>query len=340
MEEVFAPHSPVWLADIEAVQVLRQVWVQQFLREEGQVRWRESQDGLPPGRRLIVTPYDTDARTGVKRGERWSGYKVHLSEVCEPGAAHLLTHVATTDATVEDSEMIEEIHTGLSEHGRSPCEHLVDTGYVSIDHVVRARTEHEVALVGPMRGDTHHRRGTPGGRFSHADFTIDWDRGSLTCPAGKTSATWYADDKNRSVPVVNARFAAADCGPCPLRERCTTSTNPKWGRSLTMRRRGQHEELARLRAEQGTQEWKRRYGMRAGVEGTMRQATTRCGNRRSRYQGLGRTHLSHLLTGCAINLRRIDAHLSGVPAAGTRTGHLAALIAGAPATSGARNTHS
>ncbi|GHD30709.1 transposase [Nocardiopsis kunsanensis] len=107
-----------------------------------------------------------------------------------------------------------------------------------------------------------------------------------------------------------------------------------------MRRRAQHEELARLRAEQSTQEWKRRYGMRAGVEGTMRQATTTCGNRRSRYQGLDRTHLSHLLTGCAINLRRIDARLSGAPAAGTRTGHLATLIAEAPATSGARNTPS
>jgi transposase len=340
LEEVFSPHSPAWIGQIEAVQVLRRVWVQQFLREEGQVRWREPEDGLPPGRRLIVTPYDTDARVGVKRGERWSGYKVHISEVCEPDAVHLITHVATTDATVEDSEMIEAIHAHLSEADRAPAEHLVDTGYISIDHVVRARTGHKIALTGPMRGDTHHRRDAPGARFCHADFTIDWDGRRVTCPAGKRSATWCEDDKNRSVPVVNVRFTAADCGPCPLRERCTTAKNPKWGRSLTMRHRHQHEELARLRAEQRTQVWKQRYGMRAGVEGTMRQATTTCGNRRSRYQGLARTHLSHMLTGCAINLRRIDARLSGVPVAGTRTGHLATLIARAPATSSARNTHS
>ena len=52
-------------------------------------------DGLPPGHARIASPYDTDARWGVKREEFWLGYKLHVTETCDdpppcscrPGAA-------------------------------------------------------------------------------------------------------------------------------------------------------------------------------------------------------------------------------------------------------------
>lgn len=65
------------------------------------------------------------------------------------------------------------------------------------------------------------------------------------------------------------------------------------------------------------------YKTRAGVEGTISQAIQRCGLRRSRYRGLTKTALQHQLTGAAINLARIDAHLTDTPRARTR--HFAAL---------------
>ena len=49
-------------------------------------------------------------------------------------------------------------------------------------------------------------------------------------------------------------FALADCDPCPLRPQCTKAAHGRWGRSLTLLSREQHELLARQRAEQQTPE--------------------------------------------------------------------------------------
>jgi hypothetical protein len=76
LEAVYAPDAPAELADLEAVQVLRATWIQQFYRDDGQVRWRDKRSGLPPGSRMILNPYDPDARPGVKRGRTWRGYKM------------------------------------------------------------------------------------------------------------------------------------------------------------------------------------------------------------------------------------------------------------------------
>ncbi len=48
------------------------------------MRWREDND-LPPGAQRLASPYDPDARYGVKRGSGWTGYKAHLTETCDPG---------------------------------------------------------------------------------------------------------------------------------------------------------------------------------------------------------------------------------------------------------------
>ena len=40
-------------------------------------------DGLPPGHAWIASPYDPDARWGVKREESWLGYKLHVTGTCD-----------------------------------------------------------------------------------------------------------------------------------------------------------------------------------------------------------------------------------------------------------------
>jgi hypothetical protein len=69
--------APDWLREIPAVDVLRQVWIQQYTcGESGRgVIWRDADlHGLPPGRTRIISPYDTDARYSEKRGRSWEGY--------------------------------------------------------------------------------------------------------------------------------------------------------------------------------------------------------------------------------------------------------------------------
>ena len=52
------------------------------------IKRREAEaEGLPPGRSRLTSPYDTSARWGVKRDTFWNGYKVHVTETCDTGAA-------------------------------------------------------------------------------------------------------------------------------------------------------------------------------------------------------------------------------------------------------------
>ena len=47
------------------------------------------------------------------------------------------------------------------------------------------------------------------------------------------------------------------------------------------------------------------YATRAGVEGTISQAVFSLETRRTRYRGLAKTHLQHVVMAAAINVQRI-----------------------------------
>ncbi len=89
------------------------------------------------------------------------------------------------------------------------------------------------------------------------------------------------------------------------------------GRTDEHRRCGLARSTSReqARAAQRTEEWKQRYAVRAGIEGTIHQATATTGLRRSGYLGLAKTHLAHVITATAINLIRLDAWWTATPPA-------------------------
>ena len=89
------------------------------------VRWREGND-LPPGGQRLASPYDLDARYGVKRGAGWTGYKDHLTETCDPDMPRVITNVETTHATADDVEMTQTIHQHLDRRRLAPAGHVVD----------------------------------------------------------------------------------------------------------------------------------------------------------------------------------------------------------------------
>jgi transposase len=85
-----------------------------------------------------------------------------------------------------------------------------------------------------------------------------------------------------------------------------------------VRPQDQYEALRAAREREQTDAYAKEYARRAGVEGTLSQAVRRCGLRRSRYVGLARTHLGHILTATAVNFVRIGEWLAGTPRAKTR----------------------
>ena len=254
LDAVGASQAPAWLRQIPAVQTLRRAWVQQYHRDEKGVRWREGND-LPPGGQRLASPYDPDARYGVKRGSGWTSYKDHLTETCDPDMPRVITNVETTDATADDVEMTQTIHQHLGNRRPAPAEHVVDAGYVSAGHILTSRNDHGITLLGLAGADTHQTRRSGAGQapaLTQAAFRIDRDARTVTCPQAAVSVSWSSQCKPSGTPIARVHFALAGCCPCPLRSRCTTAANGKWGRSLTLLPREQHELLARQRADQQT----------------------------------------------------------------------------------------
>jgi transposase len=313
---VYAPTAPAWLREIPAVDVLRQVWLQQFYAAPlGEpVRWRAADD-LPPSAQLICTPYDVQARYSQKRQTIWTGYKVHLTETCDADGPHLITDVQTTLAPAADVDQLPKIQADLAGRGLLPAEQLVDAAYVSSQQVLASRQTHGIDLVGPMPGNQSWQARAQQG-YATPDFALDWTAQQARCPHGHTSVKWTTTRNRHGQPVVVVRFDQATCRACPARAMCVRSVdNP---RRLSLRPQTEHEALLAARARQLTPDFQTLYATRAGIEGTLSQAVRNSGLRRSRYLGLAKTHLQHLLTATATNLLRAAAWLMGRPFARTR----------------------
>ena len=318
---LWTPDGPSGARQHPAVEVLRQVWVQQYSEEGGQIHWR-SAETLPPAPQLIQSPYDPEARYSRKRDQGWTGYKVHLSETCEPTAPHLLTHVATTPATTPDSALTAPIHAALVAKGIPPREHRVDAGYVDAEVLVHSQEQQGIEVVGPVAADTSWQA-RAGQGFDLAHFAIVWAAHRVTCPQGRPSQVWGESQDAFGNAVIHVRFAPAACQACPVRSLCTRAAQGP--RALKLRPQAQHVALQEARQAQGTPAFKSRYAGRAGVEGTLSQGTRAFGLRRTRYLGQAKTHLQHVLIAVAMNLARVAAWLQGQPLASTRTTPFAAL---------------
>jgi transposase len=332
LEQVSSPGAPGWLKDLPAVQALRLIWIQQYYREDGgKVTRREAgEHGLPPGRARILSPYDPDARYSEKRGQGWTGYKVFLSESLadpagddpqtgRPARPQVITSVDTTPAAVADAEMTAAVHRRLQSGGVSPGEHLVDSGFMSGDELTAARLR-GITLLGPLLADNSPQARSGG--YTIRSFSVDFDRRQATCPQGTASSRWQPGLRSDGLEFINVRFPAQACRQCPDKAKCTTA---RAGRQLTLRPREVHEAVTAARAAQDTPAFRERYRARAGVEGTIAQATHVTGIRRARYAGLAKTRLEHLIAATAINCIRVDAWYTGKPIDRARTTHLQRL---------------
>jgi transposase len=315
--------ASAWLWQVPAVEVLRRVWLTQFYVEGDRVRWRTAADLAPAGQR-INSPYDPEATFGNKRTTTWVGYKVHVTETCEPGQVHLITHVETTWAVTADVDTTAPVHAALAAKGLLPGDHLLDAGYVDVELLVGSQFEHGVRIVGPVRPDVSWQAQANKG-FDIAHFTIDWEARRVTCPEGKTSTLWTPGHDRWGNAVIHTEFARRECLACGSRPLCTRAKTE--GREMTLRPRELHEALQAARRQQETAEWKGEYAARAGVEGTLSQGVRGYGLRRCRYVGLSKARLQHVATAAAINVGRVSDWLEGVPRAATRVSRFARLAA-------------
>jgi IS5 family transposase len=227
----------------------------------------------------VISTVDPDARHMHKsRSSYRDGYKAHLAVEPETG---LVCAAALTPANAADGP------TGVGLLAEEPpgLQVLGDAAYGGGETRAALTAAGHAQLIKPIP----LRPATPGG-VTRDDFVVDLHAGTVTCPAGHT------------VAITPSRRAVFDwrCGPCPLRERCTTA---KDGKTLNLHPHEAELAAARRRAaDPAFQASYRRW--RPMVERSIAWLVAK-GHRRVRYRGLARNQLGLSLRVAAINLRRL-----------------------------------
>jgi transposase len=312
------------LHQLPAIESLRRIWIQQFYIEDGRVHFRQNKNH-PPSRAMIYSPYDLDARLGVKRETAWQGYKVHLTETIDPEGPQLITDVQTDLAPATDKEALPKIEESLAEKELLPEQHLVDAGYVTAGHLADSRRKYGIDLLGPVVEDPSWQA-KAGNGFAVSDFKIDWENKRAVCPEGKVSHRWQLARADYGMEIVYIDFLKKDCSVCPSMSDCTKAKTQR--RTITVNARPYHEALQKARARQQTPEFKKQYQSRAGIEGTISQAVRVARLRNARYRGLIKIRLQHYATAAAINILRLGAWWLGRPREHTRRSPFQALAPG------------
>ena len=201
----------------------------------------------------------------------------------------------------------------LRERGIGPSELWCDTSYGS-GHNGWEAERRGTELVSPVggRAPAEADRGDRPVKLTAADFDIDVTaRRAAVCPAGHEAVSEYEDEE--APERVEMHFAREACEPCSLRSRCPVRwrRRPELGGEWSPR--GAYvlsADLARVnigrrrRAESDGQ-WRKRYGLRAGIEGTNSELKRRHGLGRLRVRGGERVRLAVYLKALACNVKRM-----------------------------------
>lgn len=240
---------------------------------------------------------------------------MHITETCEEGLPSIITDVQSAPGPVSDGDATPIIHEALKKKGLLPEIQFVDTGYLDAELLAESKKNYGVDLYGPTRPDYKWQAREKTG-FEAAAFSIDWEGEVATCPEGKQSLSWTPAIDRQNVKVMKIKFSGKDCMPCPSREKCIRSGKDYKRRTISIRRpKEHHEALQKARERERTTDFKKEYRRRAGIEGTVSRAVRTCEVRRSRYVGLAKTHMHHLLGSAALSFLRVGEWLMGVPKA-------------------------
>jgi len=295
LEAVCGKTAPAWLRELPAVEVLRRVMVQNYTRTitgNGRevIKRGEKEpdgDGLPPGHTRIASPCDLDARWGAKRDTFWPECKLHVTQTCDdqppcgcpaageagtgrhghdkdcaaPAFPNLITHVATTDATVPGSQMTGVIHDELAGKNLAPGRSYPDSGYSAPPWwsarppgtasrssarcwpIPPPRPARATATPAPASPSTTATAPSPARKAGHP-------RPGRRAPSAATTPSWCTSPGQTAGPARPAPCAPpgnAASSPSPPRPRrspgrhpCRRKDNPVPGRLRPPRRRGRH----------------------------------------------------------------------------------------------------
>ena len=232
----------------------------------------------------LQSPHDPDVTYSGRKGK---GYEVQVAETChEENATQLITHVEVTPSSGSDTDVSVPVVDGLAERKVRPDELFADTAYGSGRNAFEASrrgTELVSPVAGSTPGNSHEGEGDGPPPLTAADFQIDVTGERATvCPAGHPSIEEY--ELKDAPERVEVHFAGTTCEPCPLRSRCPVKLDRRAG-AYVLKADLVKVNIERRRRAEATGEWRKRYDIRAGIEGTNSELKRAHGLGRLRVRG-------------------------------------------------------
>jgi transposase len=147
----------------------------------------------------------------------------------------------------------------------------------------------------------------------------------FTCKKHKALNSSYDPSLQQCSFYAKVKFSTKKCKGCELKPRCTCTKGVR--RTISLRTKENYLALQQARKRQKDDQFWLSYRVRAGIEGTLSQGVSHFGLRKTRYRGMAKTHLQHLISATGLNILRYLNWLDDVPLAITRISHFAKLAA-------------
>jgi hypothetical protein len=252
----------------------------------------------------LQSPHDAQV---TYSGHKGKGYEVQVAETCDQeNPTQIITHVELTPSSSSDVEVPVPLIDALGERDIQPHELFADTLYGSGPNAIEAErcgTELVSPVGGSVPDTTEEAENDINRKLTAADFQIDVaaDKRSA-CPAGHEAIEEY--EQCAATERVELRFTRTTCEACSLRPRCPVRFNCKLG-VYVLEADLIKVNIERRRRAEASGEFRRRYAVRAGIEGTNSELKRAHGLGHLRVRGGHRVRLAVYLKALACNIKRM-----------------------------------
>lgn len=279
------PEAVRWHTTVRDAQALVARLVEQDTEGDPTRGGRQIKEGVAEDR--VISLHDLEMRHGRKSAsQRIDGYKRYVGTDLDAG---VVMGVAVQPANVGEHHGADALRPEVEAHGRIDEVH-VDRAFLASELVADIDARGGTVVAKPLPN-----QGTPG--FTKADFAIDLEAQTVTCPAGK------------QVPIQGekARFPHDECAACPHRPKCQPK-GIKSGRTIHVHPR--EALLKKLRAEVTTPEGRATRRERVAIEHEQAHLVHWQGDR-ARYFGTRKNEYDLRRAGALLNLHAIQ-HKIGI----------------------------
>lgn len=242
----------------------------------------------------LQNPSDPDASYSGHKGQ---GYHVQVVETFTESedkneknqTLNLITHVDVETACKSDANALIPAMGSIKDRNLSPKEIQADALYGSDENHQAAKSE-GIDLVSPTMGSTKQEG------LSLSDFELLNNGQVKHCPQGHSPVV-----KKQKKGRITQGFSLDTCCHCPRLNDCPVKSGKK---HYYLRYTMKSARIAKRRAYEKTEKFKKRYRWRAGVEATMSEYDRRTGVKRLRFRGIKAVRFAAVLKAIGVNIFR------------------------------------